>query len=625
MDEASNHSERVLEGEPRVALAELGSARLFDVARRDAQRRRATGVRGEATGGQDRVEQRQSEGGQHGRRPQVALDPLEDRAEGDQLPRRVEVEQLIREPVGTDHVREASPQHRPCRRDVGVGLGAPDVVGIEWRLTLLGTAPLIATDRAAVVAGDRASDGRSVVVALLRPQELVRDQHPGTGRAARREQVADRHLEARLATGRGGHPLERGIEVADIGRTQDHLGEHPAERARFERDRSSLPVDGGSGHPTAAPEQVGDDITRPAVEVDPRRQHRWWWWRRQPIEHGQRIARFGVGDGSSACHRRQMLADARYAWPMRDPLIDLAPATPVPLHPSLAVARRGLAAVVADLLAVPDEALDRPWRWRGTDPDDIELRYGIYRIHERFEEAVGAIAVGRAGGPGDPIGPAVPALAAATAARWELHGALAPLGVSTWDADPGDGEWTIRQTLGHIISGQRSYGWLNAWFLSQPRDLDEVAYPPDGALPPEPTEEDEARGDPEAVVERLDLVVDDNIAAFAGLDGSAMRAAARWSGLHVRIDFRLGRYGSHIREHTIQVDKTLAMLGRRPTETERLVRLILATYGRLEALVVGRSGAALNAPFADGSSAMSNVTAAVTDACEIAGRVRASE
>ena len=60
--------------------------------------------------------------------------------------------------------------------------------------------------------------------------------------------------------------------------------------------------------------------------------------------------------------------------------------------------------------------------------------------------------------------------------------------------------------------------------------------------------------------------------------------------MHIPIDFRLGRYGSHIREHTIQVDKTLAMIGRQPTEVERVVRLILESYGRLEALFVGRDG-----------------------------------
>ena len=80
---------------------------------------------------------------------------------------------------------------------------------------------------------------------------------------------------------------------------------------------------------------------------------------------------------------------------------------------------------------------------------------------------------------------------------------------------------------------------------------------------------------------RLDDVVDANIAAFAALDDAALRVDARWAGLHIPIAFRLGRYGSHIREHTIQLDKTLVMIGRQPTEVERIVRLILGSYGLL--------------------------------------------
>ena len=86
-----------------------------------------------------------------------------------------------------------------------------------------------------------------------------------------------------------------------------------------------------------------------------------------------------------------------------------------------------------------------------------------------------------------------------------------------------------------------------------------------------------------------------------------MGVSARWAGLPVTIDFRLGRYGSHIREHTVQIDKTLAMLGRQPSEVERLVRLILATYGRLEGLLVGRRPDDLDRPLATGASAVERV------------------
>ena len=308
---------------------------------------------------------------------------------------------------------------------------------------------------------------------------------------------------------------------------------------------------------------------------------------------------------------------------MADPLIDLATVPPTPLHPAVLAARQPLARSVADLLTVADASLEDPWRWRATDPEDVELRYGLYRIHERLEEAIGTIEVGRADG-GESIGPAVPPLAAMAAARWELRGALAPLGEDAWDADPGGGEWTIRQTFGHIVNGQRSYGWYNAWYLKEGVVGVETVRPSEDVLPPEPTDEEEAAGSPALAQARLDDVVDANIVAAAGLDAAAMGVSARWAGLPVTIDFRLGRYGSHIREHTVQVDKTLGMLGRQPSEVERLVRLILATYGRLEGLLIGRRPDDLERRFEKGASAVDALAAAMTDVESTAASVRAA-
>jgi hypothetical protein len=308
---------------------------------------------------------------------------------------------------------------------------------------------------------------------------------------------------------------------------------------------------------------------------------------------------------------------------MNDPLTESAIVPAVPLHPAVVAIREPLSAIVADLLTIPDDALEHRWRWLPSDIDELDVRYGLYRVHESLESAIAAIVSGRGNGDGSgtPVGPAIPALEATAAARWELHGTLAGLSAAVWDAEPGGGEWTVRQTVGHIIGSQRSYGWFNAWFLSQGFPEGEAIRPPAGSLPDEPTEDDEARGTATEVRARLDDVVDANIAAFAALDGAALRVDARWAGLHIPIAFRLGRYGSHIREHTIQVDKTLAMIGRQPTEVERIVRLILESYGRLEALFVGRTPHELERPLADGSSAISILEAAVSDSAATAASV----
>ncbi|HEU0237282.1 MAG TPA: DinB family protein, partial [Candidatus Limnocylindrales bacterium] len=286
---------------------------------------------------------------------------------------------------------------------------------------------------------------------------------------------------------------------------------------------------------------------------------------------------------------------------MHDPLAEL-PTTPrVPIAEPLRRARTAIRTAVADMVAVPDAALERPWRWHPDDPDDLDVRYGLYRLHERLEDAAAEVArrreaAGSSGGSaGAGAGPAVALLAASGTARWELYGALAGIPDEAWDADPGGGEWTIRRTVAHVISSQRAYGWTTAWFLHRAGEPDAGEYAPDGALPPEPDEATEADGAVGDVIDRLDGLVDQAIEVLAGLDAAGLAVPGRWSGIPITVGFRLNRLGSHLREHTIQVDKTVAMLGRPIQEVDRIARLVLGSYGRLEALVVGRASGSADA------------------------------
>jgi hypothetical protein len=163
------------------------------------------------------------------------------------------------------------------------------------------------------------------------------------------------------------------------------------------------------------------------------------------------------------------------------------------------------------------------------------------------------------------------------------------------DADPGGDEWSIRLTLGHTVNGQRAYGWSTAWWQERGFALDDPDLPPSvgdevfADLPDEATAE--ASGSLDEIRTRLDAILDLAGERLAGVPEDRLGYGARWSGFSVPVGFRLARWSSHIREHTIQVEKTLAMLGRTPTEPERLVRLTLAAYGRAEAVVFGQPDA----------------------------------
>lgn len=267
-----------------------------------------------------------------------------------------------------------------------------------------------------------------------------------------------------------------------------------------------------------------------------------------------------------------------------DPVLErYGPPATVQLPPWIVEARRAVLAAADDLLRIDDDELARRWR-RRDDPDgDAEVRYVFYRALEAFERAAGLADRDVAHAGPRPAGSRPFALA--TMARWDLHGLLAPLDEADLDADPGGGEWTVRQTLAHTVNVQRAYPSFSAWWLSRKDGGDLPAQVPDDVGQGFPEEADEGTGTLAEIRSRLDAAMDAAAERLAILDDSRLATPARWSGFAVDVGFRLGRMSSHLQEHTVQVEKTLALLSRTPRETERLLRLVLRAYGRLEAAV----------------------------------------
>jgi hypothetical protein len=296
------------------------------------------------------------------------------------------------------------------------------------------------------------------------------------------------------------------------------------------------------------------------------------------------------------------------------------------IPPTIRAARDSVRAALLDLREIDDDSLENPWRWRPDDPRDADVRYAFYRAYEMLQDAAVTIGRGRAMAGDDQPGPAVPVIAAASAARWDLHGLIHGLREEQLDAEPGGNEWTVRRTLGHIIGGQRMYGWSTGWWLERCRAGGSVPDRiPEEEWPLLPREEDEAAGSSLAILARLDGLLDADAARFAGLDEGELSCPARWAGLPVDVAFRLGRWDSHIREHTIQVEKTMVMTGTHPTEAGRIVRLVAASWGRLEAMVYGRPETALDRPLVAGRSAADEIMAVAGAIREMARTVRQAE
>ena len=271
--------------------------------------------------------------------------------------------------------------------------------------------------------------------------------------------------------------------------------------------------------------------------------------------------------------------------PIDPQLVAWTPGPSLEVAPEVLALRALVESIARHLLGVRDDRLEARWPWPGGDEHvDVDVRSGFYFLYERLEATrAEALRVSVTANIRRPAGARMGA--ASTAARWSLHGLLLPLADADLDRDPGGGEWPIRETLGHVLSSQRGYGRFTAWWLTQ-------APTPGAIVPAElrnmmPERSEEAAGSASDIRTRLDALLDLSMARLGSLDDSELRMPARWSGGEVTVGFRIGRWASHLREHTIQIEKTLAMLGRQSTEVERLVRLLFDGFGRLEEVVFG--------------------------------------
>jgi hypothetical protein len=289
-----------------------------------------------------------------------------------------------------------------------------------------------------------------------------------------------------------------------------------------------------------------------------------------------------------------------------DYLIAHAPAPSAPVSPALLKARGQFDEAGRELVGIGDADLEKTWVWRG----DADVRYGLFRAIEAVEEATGEIAA-ILEATGARRSNAALRVAPTTAARWDLHGRLVALDEGLLDRVAKEGEWTVRETLGHIVGGQRGYVAYTVWHwlrnsAEAPTEAEREQVEIDTALPEESAE---GAGSIAEIRTRLDETVDRGGAHFAGMTDADLARPARWSGLPVNVGFRVGRWSSHLMEHTIQVDKTLAWLDRTATEAERVVGDLYRAWGRLETLIFPIEPAALSRLDPDGRTVESVLSA----------------
>jgi hypothetical protein len=284
--------------------------------------------------------------------------------------------------------------------------------------------------------------------------------------------------------------------------------------------------------------------------------------------------------------------------------VDPAPsATALPVDPTRALG--ALVAAIDDfdrrLRALDDSALDAPWAWEAYDEEGV--RFGILRTTEEVADAAIEIAAARSEA-GDP-----PTRAERLVGRylvaWRELWSVADRADAAIDTPPADGEWPLRMILDHLVEADIGFLATVRNGLEQRRA---------GAVVLERIGSDEAwlamgevvesewraaiegslsgirafhAGVRDRIAERLAPMVDDELAASSPF----------WDGDRPN-RFRLGRFESHLRQHTIQTEKAIQAVLGAPREVERLLRLLARATGDVEAAAVGADPRLVAGPIA---------------------------
>jgi hypothetical protein len=240
------------------------------------------------------------------------------------------------------------------------------------------------------------------------------------------------------------------------------------------------------------------------------------------------------------------------------------------------------------LRGIDDRSLEAFWAWEAYDEEGV--RFGILRTTEEVADAAIEIAARRAAAAG-------PSRAERILGRylvaWRELWSVADRADAALDTPPQEGEWPLRTILDHLVEADLGFlvtirnGLDHLRAGTPPRlpgsdeqwlalaEVDEPAWRAafDGSL-------DDIRAFHRASRDRI-------VERFAGLTDDELAATSPfWDGERPN-RFRLGRFESHLRQHTIQTEKAVQAINGAPREVERLLRLLARATGDLEAAAIG--------------------------------------
>jgi hypothetical protein len=237
-----------------------------------------------------------------------------------------------------------------------------------------------------------------------------------------------------------------------------------------------------------------------------------------------------------------------------------------------------------------DQDLELEWRWRTYDAN---VRFAFFCTYEELRQLAAQLTSQRTKDD-KTINTTQRSLAQYHSAYRNLQAILLAANDEILDTPPAKNEWPIRVILGHTMAAEREF-FARIWFAVQQhrQDIHELV-----EMSQKEVEEFVGAYDEfERTMNRLSLV--GILAVYDSLHKRVMREISDirafeleapslwWEGFPLSVEYRLHRLDSHLRQHTIQIEKTLEALIEPPSEAQRLLRLIYEALADVEGVIIG--------------------------------------
>lgn len=238
------------------------------------------------------------------------------------------------------------------------------------------------------------------------------------------------------------------------------------------------------------------------------------------------------------------------------------------------------------IINLSDAKLETQWHWKGHDEG---VRFAFFVTLLELRQLTVKLATERAAGLKlPPANNAQRILAQYHSAFMDLQASIAGLSPKKASEFPSKKEWSVQLVYAHILETELSFTAVIRYALENhragrwlPVSIPEKEYPRLYKLKEK------------AFSQLMKSSLKNMIAyhrefhtkilyEFAGINNEELSLPATfWEETRFHIGYRLHRFEAHTRQHAIQIDKTLNLIGCGPTEARRIVRMLYSALADL--------------------------------------------